>query len=398
MEAAELEPQVTWGTSPELVVGISDSVPDPDSMTDPAVRDQAVRALAYMGLRPGMPMASIGIDRVFIGSCTNARIEDLRVAAAVVEGRKVASSVRQAMVVPGSGLVKRQAEAGSGLLDVPGDERGSIAARGTLCGHVEPELRRPPGPRRQNSPGEPRDGGRRGDCGSLHRRSRSDGTRGDSGGRAMKPFKTLTGTVAPLDRANVDTDQIIPKQFLKSIRRTGFGENLFDGWRYLDEGTMGMTPNERHLNRQFVLNQARYQGATILLARENFGCGSSREHAVWALEEYGFRCVIAPSFADIFFNNCLKNGVLPIVLKAEIVDDLFREVTAHPGFALTVDLPRQRVLIPGGGEIGFEIDAHRKHCLVHGLDDIGLTLASADDIRVFEARHRTQQPWLFSNH
>jgi len=213
----------------------------------------------------------------------------------------------------------------------------------------------------------------------------------------MKPFTTLTGTVAPLDRANVDTDQIIPKQFLKSIRRTGFGENLFDAWRYLEEGAMGMTPNERQLNREFVLNQPRYQGATILLARENFGCGSSREHAVWALEEYGFRCVIAPSFADIFFNNCFKNGVLPIVLDKEIVDDLFRRVMDEPGYTLTVDLPQQLIRGADGRQVGFDVDAHRKHCLIHGLDDIGLTLGDADAIRGFEAMHRSRQPWLFSN-
>jgi 3-isopropylmalate/(R)-2-methylmalate dehydratase small subunit len=211
----------------------------------------------------------------------------------------------------------------------------------------------------------------------------------------MKAFTTVVGVVAPLDRANVDTDQIIPKQFLKSIRRTGFGDNLFDAWRYRDEGAMGRTPNERVIERDFVLNQARYQGASILLARENFGCGSSREHAVWALEEYGFRAVIAPSFADIFFNNCFKNGVLPIVLKEEIVDDIFRAVAQWPGYALTIDLPAQQVRTPDGRAFAFGIDAHRKHCLMHGLDDIGLTLEHAEAIRSFEVRHRSAQPWLF---
>jgi 3-isopropylmalate/(R)-2-methylmalate dehydratase small subunit len=211
----------------------------------------------------------------------------------------------------------------------------------------------------------------------------------------MKAFTTLVGVVAPLDRANVDTDQIIPKQFLKSIRRTGFGDNLFDGWRFLDEGAMGKTPNERQIDTTFVLNRPRYQGASILLARENFGCGSSREHAVWALEEYGFRAVIAPSYADIFFNNCFKNGVLPIVLDEETVDRLFREADRSPGYALTIDLPSQRILTPDGDEIAFTVDAHRKHCLVHGLDDIALTLERADAIRTFEAAHRTAFPWLF---
>jgi 3-isopropylmalate/(R)-2-methylmalate dehydratase small subunit len=213
----------------------------------------------------------------------------------------------------------------------------------------------------------------------------------------MKPFTVLEGTVVPLDRANVDTDQIIPKQFLKSIRRTGFGENLFDAWRFLDEGSMGQTPNERLINRSFVLNQSRYQGASILLARANFGCGSSREHAVWALEEYGIRCVIAPSFADIFFNNCFKNGVLPIVLDEVIVDQLFAEIAAREGYALTVDLPAQTVAKPDGSRVEFRIEPHRKHCLVHGLDDIGMTLQSREAIRAFEARHRQAQPWLFQN-
>ena len=213
----------------------------------------------------------------------------------------------------------------------------------------------------------------------------------------MKPFTRLIGTVVPLDRANVDTDQIIPKQCLKSIRRTGFGENLFDAWRYLDEGAMGQTPNERRINRTFVLNQPRYQGATVLLARANFGCGSSREHAVWALEEYGIRCVIAPSFADIFFNNCFKNGVLPIVLDEIFIDQLFESVVAHGGYALTIDLPSQTILRPDGVSISFSIEPHRKDCLLHGLDDIGMTLQAQDAIHAFEEQHRAARPWLFHN-
>jgi 3-isopropylmalate/(R)-2-methylmalate dehydratase small subunit len=211
----------------------------------------------------------------------------------------------------------------------------------------------------------------------------------------MKPFRKLDGLVAPLDRANVDTDQIIPKQFLKGIGRTGFGDNLFDAWRYLDEGRMGLTPNERRINREFVLNQPRYQGATILLARQNFGCGSSREHAVWALDEYGFRCVIAPSFADIFFNNCFQNGVLPIVLPEADVDRLFHDVAANEGFHLVVDLEAQTVRAPDGRSFGFAIDAHRKRRLLEGLDDIGLSLTDEAVIRRFEAKHRAAQPWLF---
>jgi 3-isopropylmalate/(R)-2-methylmalate dehydratase small subunit len=213
----------------------------------------------------------------------------------------------------------------------------------------------------------------------------------------MKPFRKLDGLVAPLDRANVDTDQIIPKQYLKAIGRTGFGDNLFDAWRYLDEGHMGMTPNERRLNREFVLNQPRYQGASVLLARQNFGCGSSREHAVWALDEYGFRCVIAPSFADIFFNNCFQNGVLPIVLPEHDVDRLFRDVAEHEGFRVVVDLESQTVRTLDGRSYPFAIDAHRKRRLLQGLDDIGSSLEDAPAIRRFEERHRAAQPWLFED-
>jgi 3-isopropylmalate/(R)-2-methylmalate dehydratase small subunit len=211
----------------------------------------------------------------------------------------------------------------------------------------------------------------------------------------MDKFTLLDGIVAPLDRANVDTDAIIPKQFLKSIKRTGFGPNLFDEWRYLDHGEPGMDNTKRPLNLNFVLNEPRYQGASILLARKNFGCGSSREHAPWALQQYGFRAIIAPSFADIFFNNCFKNGVLPIVLTEAQVDRLFDEVKAFPGFRLVVNLERQVVTTPNSSEAyPFEVDAFRKYCLLNGLDDIGLTLQKADAIRAYEERHLREQPWL----
>ncbi len=211
----------------------------------------------------------------------------------------------------------------------------------------------------------------------------------------MNKFTVHDGLVAPLDRANVDTDAIIPKQFLKSIKRTGFGPNLFDEWRYLDEGKPGVDNSKRPLNPDFVLNQSRYQGASILLARKNFGCGSSREHAPWALEQYGFRAVIAPSFADIFFNNCYKNGLLPIVLTEQEVDKLFDEVKAFPGFKLKIDLAAQTVATTNGSKIHqFEIDAFRKHCMLNGLDDIGLTLQQADTIHQFEERHIARFPWL----
>jgi 3-isopropylmalate/(R)-2-methylmalate dehydratase small subunit len=212
----------------------------------------------------------------------------------------------------------------------------------------------------------------------------------------MQAFRTLTGLVAPLDRANVDTDAIIPKQFLKSVNRTGFGLNAFDSWRYLDKGEPGMDHARRPQNPDFALNQPRYHGAQILLARRNFGCGSSREHAPWALADYGFRALIAPSYADIFFNNCYKNGLLPIVLSESEVARLFDDVAAFPGFRLTIDLERQTVATPdGSATFKFEVEPFRKHCLLNGLDEIGLTLTHAAEIAAFEAKRKIEQPWLF---
>ena len=211
----------------------------------------------------------------------------------------------------------------------------------------------------------------------------------------MKAFTQHQGLVAPLDRANVDTDQIIPKQFLKSIKRTGFGPNLFDEWRYLDEGQPDQDNSQRPINTDFVLIQPRYQGASVLLAQENFGCGSSREHAPWALEEYGFRTIIAPSFADIFYNNSFKNGLLPIVLTADEVNELFAQAQAVEGYQLTIDLAAQTVTRPDGVQYSFEVDAFRKHCLLNGLDDIGLTLQDAELIREFEVGYKKANPWLF---
>lgn len=212
----------------------------------------------------------------------------------------------------------------------------------------------------------------------------------------MEKFHTFTGIVAPLDRANVDTDAIIPKQFLKSIKRSGFGVNLFDEWRYLDHGEPGMDVSKRQINPDFVLNQKRYQGAQILLARDNFGCGSSREHAPWSLQDYGFKVIIAPSFADIFFNNCFKIGLLPITLDNTLMDQLFHAVREIEGYALTVDLQEQTLTMPNGERFTFEVDAFRKHCLLNGLDEIGLTLQHAEKIKQFELRRREEQPWLFS--
>jgi 3-isopropylmalate/(R)-2-methylmalate dehydratase small subunit len=210
----------------------------------------------------------------------------------------------------------------------------------------------------------------------------------------MTPFTTHLGLVAPIDRENVDTDAIIPKQFLKSIHKTGFGPNLFDEWRYLDKGEPGQDPASRKANPDFVLNQPRYAGASVLLARRNFGCGSSREHAPWAIGQYGFRALIAPSYADIFFNNCFKNGILPIVLPEAQVEQLFNDVAAFPGFELTIDLERQVVVKPQGDELPFETQAFRKFCLINGLDDIGLTLRHKDKIAAFETARLAAKPWL----
>jgi 3-isopropylmalate/(R)-2-methylmalate dehydratase small subunit len=211
----------------------------------------------------------------------------------------------------------------------------------------------------------------------------------------MQAFTTLNGLVAPMDRANVDTDAIIPKQFLKSIKRTGYGPFLFDEWRYEDQGEPGMDCTNRPRRADFILNQPRYQGAEVLLARENFGCGSSREHAPWAILDYGFSCVIAPSFADIFYNNCFKNGILPIVLKNAVMDQLFDECFASEGYSIDVDLAEQTVTTPSGQSFSFEVDAFRKHCLINGLDDIGLTLQESETIRSYEASRKQDAPWLF---
>lgn len=211
----------------------------------------------------------------------------------------------------------------------------------------------------------------------------------------MEKFTRITGIVAPLDRTNVDTDAIIPKQYLKSIKRSGFGPNAFDDWRYLDPGEPGMDNSTRRKNEDFVLNLSPYDQATILIARENFGCGSSREHAVWALTDFGFRAVIAPSFADIFFNNSFKNGLLPIPLSAQIVDELFNLINAKKGYQLTIDLERQIIVTEEGKEIAFEVDEFRKHCLLNGLDDIGLTLQHADTIHAYEEQRKQSAPWLF---
>jgi 3-isopropylmalate/(R)-2-methylmalate dehydratase small subunit len=208
----------------------------------------------------------------------------------------------------------------------------------------------------------------------------------------MEKFTTHTGLLVPLDRSNVDTDAIIPKQYLKSVKKSGFGPTLFDDWRYKKAGEPGMDHSQREINQDFVLNQAQYQGASVLIARENFGCGSSREHAVWALTDYGIRAIIAPSYADIFFNNSFKNGLLPVVLAEDIVDKIFKEI--KDGYELTIDLEQQKVITPSGEAFAFEVDEFKKHCMLNGLDDIGLTLQHADDIRAYEAKRKQEAPWL----
>ncbi|OYW70088.1 MAG: hypothetical protein B7Z24_04500 [Pseudomonadales bacterium 32-42-5] len=366
LQGEEIEPQVSWGTSPEMVIPVTQAVPTLEQAKDEVQRNDWMRAYNYMGLTAGQALADIQLDRVFIGSCTNSRIEDIRAAAEVAKGKKVASTIKQAMVVPGSGLVKAQAEA-EGLDKVLIEAGFEWREPGcSMCLAMNADKLQP----------------------------------GDmiKGGVVPQEYRKPVeqGIVAPLDRANVDTDLIIPKQFLKSIKRTGFGENLFDELRYLDEGFLGQDNSKRPKNPDFALNQPRYQGASILISRANFGCGSSREHAPWALEEYGFRTVIAPSYADIFFNNSFKNGMLPVILSEEIVDQLFKECAATEGYQLTIDLDAQEVRTPSGEAFTFEVDPFRKHCLLNGLDDIGLTLQVADDIKAYEEKTKASRPWVFA--
>ncbi|KAK0344496.1 hypothetical protein LTR94_014316 [Friedmanniomyces endolithicus] len=371
LQGEEIEPQVSWGTSPEMVIPVTQAVPTLEQAKDEVQRNDWTRAYNYMGLTAGQALADIQLDRVFIGSCTNSRIEDIRAAAEVAKGKKVASTIKQAMVVPGSGLVKAQAEA-EGLDKVLIEAGFEWREPGcSMCLAMNAD---------KLQPGE--------HCASTSNRN-FEGRQGNGG-------RTHLGIVAPLDRANVDTDLIIPKQFLKSIKRTGFGENLFDELRYLDEGFLGQDNSKRPKNPDFALNQPRYQGASILISRANFGCGSSREHAPWALEEYGFRTVIAPSYADIFFNNSFKNGMLPVILSEEIVDQLFKECAATEGYQLTIDLGAQEVRTPSGEAFTFEVDPFRKHCLLNGLDDIGLTLQVADDIKAYEEKTKASRPWVFA--
>ena len=390
IDAGALTPYVTWGTNPGQAAPLASAVPDPGSLPDPGERAAAERALAYMDLAPGTPLRDIAVDTVFLGSCTNGRMEDLRAAADVLRGRQVADGVRM-LVVPGSMAVRaagRDRGPGRGvhrrgravavgrLLDVPGHEPGHAGTRRAQRVHLQPQLRGAPGQRRPDPPGLAR-GGR------GHRRHRPPHRprRPVTREPAMEPFTSHAGSGAPLRHSNVDTDQIIPASYLKRVSRTGFGDGLFAAWRE---------------DPAFVLNQPRYAGATILIAGTDFGIGSSREHAVWALADYGFRAVIAPRFGDIFRTNATKAGLLPVRLPADAVSALHDAVEADPATQITVDLADRTVSWPAPGpgrglSAPFEIDDYTRWRLIEGLDDIGLTLRNADEITEFERR---RPAWL----
>ena len=437
IDAAEIEPTVTWGTSPQDVAPISGCVPDPVAESDPARRAAIERSLAYMGLEPNQKLDGLKLDKVFIGSCTNARIEDLRAAAAVAKDRKVADHV-YAMVVPGSGLVKAQAQE-EGLDKILIEAGFDFREPGcSMCLAMNPDKLLPQ--ERCASTSNRNFEGRQGNGGRTHlvspamaaaaavtgtltdvralsppiqqlsnrelssldfalRNASSNGVANNvstqqndksvsvspstSKGCSMDKFTVLKGISAKLDIQNIDTDMIIPKQFLKTIKRTGLGISLFYEMRYDSNG------KER---TEFVLNQTPFRDSKILVAGNNFGCGSSREHAPWALKDFGIKCIISTSFADIFYNNCFKNGMLPIVLKREEVEALFKSCEA--GEEIEIDLPAQIVRTRNGTEYDFQIDAFRKNCLLEGLDDIGITLQQVNKIAAFEERRRSHFPWL----
>ena len=440
IDAADIPPTVSYGTSPQDVVAVTGFVPNPEDLPE-ARRSDARAALKYMGLEAGMPMKDIVLDKIFIGSCTNARIEDLRAAANIIEGRKVAPNLKRAMVVPGSGLVKRQAEA-EGLNKVFEDAGFEWREAGcSMCLGMNPDILSP-GERcastsNRNFEGRQGAGGRThlmspvmaaaaavagkiADVRELTRKSfrpvkkapdpeiapeaaniDSDQdaerlldlpedqdeplTNGAQGSAGMPLFTTLRGVAAPLDRANVDTDAIIPKQFLKTIKRTGLGTALFYSLRYQPDGSE--IPD-------FVLNKEPYRSAKILVAGQNFGCGSSREHAPWALLDFGITCIIAPSYADIFFNNTFKNGMLPVVIEnQDAMAKIMQE--AKDGHELEVDLNKQSIKDASDNELArFEVEEFRKHCLMNGLDDIGLTMQLEDNIKRYENRRTAETPWL----
>ena len=384
LDGAQLAPAVSWGTNPAQTVTINDAVPDPDSFSEPGLRDAARLALRYMGLTGGTPIREIPVDTVFIGSCTNARLEDLRAAAGVLAGRHVRPGLR-ALVVPGSGAGAgrgggrgagpgvhrgRVRVARAGLLDVPGHEPRQARHRRAVRVDVEPQLRGPPGQGGPHPPGVP--GGRGRDGGGGH-------LRGAGGPRLMDPVREIVGRAVPLDRSNVDTDQIIPSDWLKRVERTGFGEGLFSEWRESSD---------------FVLNQAHFQGddVKVLVSGPNFGIGSSREHAVWALQDFGFEAVIAPRFGDIFRTNALKGGLLPVELPEPVVRRILDAVADDPTLELVVDVVDRRVALPALDlDEPFELEDYAHHRLLHGLDDIAVTLALDPEIAGYEAG---RAPWL----
>lgn len=448
IDAKDIIPTITWGTSPEDVVPITGSVPDPESFADPAKKAAAIRKLEYMGLTAGTPMQDIVVDKVFIGSCTNSRIEDLRAAAAVVKGKKIADNIKRAMIVPGSGLVKDQAEEEG--LDKIFQEAGFEwrEAGCSMCLGMNPDILSPR--ERCASTSNRNFEGRQGALGRTHlmspvmaaaaaivgkladvrklseytasphiaayklnsvkpyvdERISEDETErehiadipednaphtntlapGHGAAAGLPKFTILKGITAPMDRSNVDTDAIIPKQFLKTIKRTGLGKALFNDWRYNPDGSE---------NPDFVLNQEPYRRANILVCTgPNFGCGSSREHAPWALNDFGIRSVIAPSFADIFFNNSFKNGMLMIPIKNQAdIETIANEGRA--GKEVEIDLPNQLIKDEAGNTIcSFDVEEFRKHCLINGLDDIGLTMQLEDKISEFEKKMTEETPWL----
>eukprot|EP00238_Polyblepharides_amylifera_P015828 CAMPEP_0196581418 /NCGR_PEP_ID=MMETSP1081-20130531/33943_1 /TAXON_ID=36882 /ORGANISM="Pyramimonas amylifera, Strain CCMP720" /LENGTH=763 /DNA_ID=CAMNT_0041901643 /DNA_START=64 /DNA_END=2355 /DNA_ORIENTATION=- len=398
IDAASIPPTITWGTSPEDTAPITDNVPNPADIEDPQVRAKVERSLSYMGLEPGQRLNGTPIEKVFIGSCTNGRIEDLRAVARVAKGRQVAKGVH-AMVVPGSGLVKLQAEE-EGLPEIFRAAGFDWREPGcSMCLAMNPDKLEPG--QRCASTSNRNFEGRQGNGGRTHLMSPQMAAAAAIMGcltdvRDLPPvtdssapdspftFTSLTSVAAPMDLMNVDTDMIIPKQFLKTIKRTGLGSALFFEMRFDSEG------NEI---ADFVLNQDKYRNSKILIAGDNFGCGSSREHAPWALKDFGIQCVISTSFADIFFNNSFKNGMLSIKLEKDVVRTLMED--ARAGGEFNVDLPTQTITRPNGEKISFDVDQFRKHCLLNGLDDIGLTLQKGDKITEFEAAYQQKAFWLF---
>lgn len=446
IDAKDIAPTVSWGTSPQDVVQITGRVPSPDDFKDEAKKNACIRSLEYMGLEPGTPMQDVVLDKIFIGSCTNSRIEDLRAASKIVQGRKVASNIKRAMVVPGSGLIKKQAE-DEGLDKIFLDAGFEWREAGcSMCLGMNPDILSPQercaSTSNRNFEGRQGAGGRThlmspvmaaasaivgklADVRKLasasnaspaqaspkiavvdahvediqsdedldrildlpedsHDESATTGAPHTAGG--MPPFTTLRGIAAPMERSNVDTDAIIPKQFLKTIKRSGLGSALFHAWRY--------KPEDGSEEPSFVLNQKPYRDAKFLVVTgPNFGCGSSREHAPWALLDFGIKCVIAPSYADIFFNNTFKNGMLPLVLPPAELEAVAQ--VAREGKEIEVDLPNQCIRDDSGKELArFEVEEFRKHCLVNGLDDIGLTMKLEDKIKHFEKRRTEDTPWL----